>query len=126
MTKLFNQPQQKNIRKVLRKQPITCERILWGRVRDSQLGDFKFKKQFGIDKYIVDFCCFEAKLVVELDGATHSTDKEIQYDVKRQKFLEEQGFLVKRYNNSDVKENLILVLEDIVATCRERVNILHL
>lgn len=121
MKKLFNIPEQKQIRKILRKQPITCERILWGRLRDKQLGKFKFKRQFGIGKYIVDFCCFETRLIIEIDGSTHSTKEEIQYDEIRQKFLEEQGFLVKRYINLDIKENLISVLEDIVATCRTRV-----
>jgi very-short-patch-repair endonuclease len=69
---------------------------------------------------VVDNYCAEAKLAVEIDGATHGTAEEIRKDKARQEFLEEQGLLVKRYLNVDVKENLDLVLEDILKTCRER------
>jgi len=120
MEKLYNLSQKKNIRKILRKQPITCERILWGRLRDRQLGDFKFKRQYSIGKYVVDFFCSEIGLVVEIDGATHSTDEEIKYDEIRQKFLESEGIVVKRYNNSDIKDNLLEVLNDILIECKKR------
>jgi very-short-patch-repair endonuclease len=120
MQKLFNLPQQKNTRRMLRQQPIACERMLWRKIRNRQLGNFKFKRQYSIGSYIVDFYCAETKLVIELDGATHGSDKEIEYDQIRQNFLEKQGLLVKRYLNTDVKENLDLVLESIAATCHKR------
>jgi len=118
MQKLFNLPQHKNIRRVLRQQPITCERILWGKIRNKRLGGFKFKRQFSIGRFIVDFYCAEAKLAIEIDGATHGNDKEARYDEMRQKFLQEQGLFVKRYTNTEVKENLESVLESILAGCR--------
>jgi very-short-patch-repair endonuclease len=115
MQKLFNLSRHKNIRRILRQQPIACEHILWGKIRNRQLGDLKFKRQFSIGRYIVDFYCAEAKLVIELDGATHGSDKEVRYDNLRQKFLESQGVIVKRYTNTDIKENLEGVLENILA-----------
>ena len=85
------------------------------------MGGLKFRRQFSIGKFIVDFYCAEEKLVIEIDGATHGTNKEIQTDEIRQKFLESQGLLVKRYTNTDIKENLQLVLENILEVCRGRV-----
>ena len=76
MTLLFNLKTQKQIRKNLRKQEVESEKILWWKLRNRQLGDYKFRRQFGINKYIVDFYCPKLKLAIEIDGATHSTKKE--------------------------------------------------
>jgi len=97
MTELFNLKSQKNLRKNLRRQVITAEIILWSKLRNKRLG-YKFKRQFGIGKYIVDFYCPRKKLVVEIDGATHSTEKEIFNDNIRQKYLESLELKVIRYN----------------------------
>ena len=118
MTLLFNLKTQKQIRKNLRKQEVESEKFLWWKLRNRQLGNYKFRRQFGIDKYIVDFYCSKLKLVIEIDGATHSTKKEIKYDNLRQEFLENLGLVVKRYTNNEVKNNLQEVLEDIHKTCK--------
>jgi very-short-patch-repair endonuclease len=120
MQRIFNQSPQKVIRRKLRQQPITCERILWSKIRNRQLGGFKFRRQCSIDKYIVDFYCAEVKLVVEIDGATHGTEQEVKYDKKRQGFLEKQDLLVLRYLNVDIKDNLDLVLENILEICKQK------
>jgi very-short-patch-repair endonuclease len=116
MTKVFNQPKQKLLRQNLRKMPIGCERKLWNRLRNKQLG-YKFFRQYGIGRYIVDFYCPKLKLAVEIDGATHSADEEIKKDVIRQKFIESLGVTFKRYNNSDIKDNFSEVVYDIQKTC---------
>ncbi len=113
MTVLFNLKTQKQIRKNLRKQEVESEKNLWWKLRDRQLGNYKFRRQFGIDKYIVDFYCPKLKLVIEIDGATHSTKKEIEYDNLRQGFLENLGLVIKRYTNNEVKNNLQDVLRDV-------------
>lgn len=120
MEKIFNLPYNKNIRRVLRQQPVTCEKILWRKLRNRQLAGTKFKRQFSIGRYIVDFYCADLKLIVEIDGATHESEREIKGDIERQKFLEEQGLRVKRYTNTDVKENLDAVLENILEVINER------
>ena len=85
-------------------------------MRNNQLG-YKFRRQFGIGKYIVDFYCPKLRLVIEIDGATHSTDREVESDKVRQKYLEDLGLLVKRYTNSALRENIDYILEDIHGSC---------
>jgi Protein of unknown function (DUF559) len=63
--------------------------------------------------YIVDFACLEARLIVEVDGATHSSDREIAYDRKRDAVLRADGFAVLRATNDDVFNNLEGVLETV-------------
>lgn len=121
MKKILNQPPQKAIRRKLRQQPIISERKLWSKLRNRALGGYKFKRQFSIGKYVVDFYSAEAKLVIEIDGATHSTDQEVEYDKERQEYIENQGMKVKRYFNGDIKEHMDAVLESILEACKKRV-----
>ena len=112
MTLIFNLKSQKQVRRILREQETKAEKILWTKLRNKQFG-YRFRRQFGVGKYIVDFYCSKLKLVIEIDGATHATKKEIEYDSHRQKFLENLGLIVKRYTNIDVEKNLRAVLDDI-------------
>ena len=119
-TKLFNTKASKEIRRELRQSPISCEAIMWLKLRNSKIG-YKFRRQYGVGKYIVDFFCPELKLVIEIDGATHCTEDEIMYDTQRQKFLEEKGLIVKRYLNIDIKNNLSEVMHDLQSACERLV-----
>ena len=56
-----------NIIKILRKNPTPWESKLWYHLRNRNLNGVKFRRQFKIDKYVVDFCCLEKKLIIELD-----------------------------------------------------------
>jgi very-short-patch-repair endonuclease len=98
----------------LRRDQTDAERVLWFRLRDRRLGGWKFRRQFPIDRFIVDFCCVEARLIVELDGGQHAV--QVEADAQRTKVLEAMGYLVLRYWNNDVMGNLDGVLEDIWAT----------
>ena len=71
-----------------------------------------------MDRYVVDFVTLEGRLIVEVDGATHSTSAELKYDSKRTQTLEAGGFLVLRVTNIDVYENISGVLEAIDRTLR--------
>ena len=62
----------------------------------------RFRRQYVIGHYIVDFYCHEARLVVELDGSQHYTPEEMEYDRKRTAYLEQQGLKVIRFSNLDV------------------------
>ena len=73
---------------------------------------YKFKRQFVIDPYIVDFVCFERRLIVEADGSQHA---ESEYDRRRDSFLRSQGFSVLRFWNNDIQENSSGVFEAIYA-----------
>ena len=97
---------------MLRKQPIQAERRLWDKIRNRQLG-YKFKRQYGVRNYIVDFYCPEVRLVIEVDGATHSSKKEIEYDIARQQYLETLGMKVIRYTNTEIRVSMPYVLGNI-------------
>ncbi len=116
MTDIFNHKHQKQIRRILRKQEVGAERLLWSKLRNVQQG-YKFRRQFGIGKYIADFYCPELRLVIEIDGDTHSTEEEIINDKNREKFLNSLGITVKRYTNHEVYKSTEAVLVDINNTC---------
>ena len=69
MQQIYNLKNQKSIRRILRQQPIRAEKILWQKIRMKQLG-YRFRRQFGIGKFIVDFYCPKLKFAIELDGGT--------------------------------------------------------
>ena len=89
---------------------------LWQALRDRRLIRYKFRRQHPIDRYIVDFISVDAKLVIEIDGATHSTDAELAYDKERTRTLELFGLQVVRVSNIDIYDNLEGVLEMICNT----------
>ena len=92
-----------------------AETILWSRLCRGQVGGWKFRRQHPIGPYIADFACLDGGLIVEVDGATHSTPRELAHDRKRTAFLNAKGFDVFRAWNLDIYENLEGVLDGIVA-----------
>ena len=100
--------------KELRKNMTDAENILWYYLRNRQLHNLKFRRQEAIGEYIVDFVCYENKLIIELDGSGHLAEKQISHDVKRDKFLTDNGFRVLRIFNNDVFNNIEGVIEYIL------------
>ncbi len=98
--------------KQLRHNSTDAERLLWSRLRTHRLNGYKFKRQAPLGPYIVDFACFEEKLVVELDGGQHA--EAAGKDRQRDRWLEEQGFRVLRFWNNEVFGNLEGVLTRIL------------
>ena len=96
----------------LRKASTDAERKLWGVLRSRSLGDWKFRRQVPINHYIVDFLCFDARLIVEVDGGHHQ--EQVTYDEERTKWLESQGFSVLRFWNNEVLTETQSVLESIL------------
>lgn len=94
--------------KRLRSNSTDAERLLWSRLRANRLAGFKFRRQVPIGPYIVDFACFEAKLIVELDGGQPA--EAVEQDARRDGWLGEQGFSVLRFWNNEVLGNLDGVL----------------
>ena len=95
----------------LRKNKTDVEQLVWKHLRNRQLYNYKFRRQFPIEPYIADFACLELKLIIELDGGQHAN--RINYDEQRSLFLEKRGFKVIRFWNNDVIENTEGVLEAI-------------
>jgi len=92
----------------LRKSSPDAEHRFWFHVRDRRLGGYKFRRQLPIGPYVVDFVCISARLIVELDGGQHAEQR--RYDEGRDRYLREQGFIVLRFWNNDVLENMDGVL----------------
>lgn len=88
-----------------------AELKLWRGLRMRQMHGCKFRRQFALGAYIVDFICLEARLVIEVDGGQHAD--EIYGDAQRDAWLQSQNFRVKRYWNNQVLNELDAVLEDI-------------
>ena len=98
----------------LRQTMTDAETILWSKLQRNQLHGHRFQRQHPIGPYFADFACRRAKLVIELDGATHSTLEERAYDAQRDAFIRSKGWNVVRFWNADVYENLNGVLESIL------------
>ncbi len=101
--------------KVLRKRPTDAEKLLWKQLRLKQIEGFKFRRQQPIDNYIVDFVCFEKRIVIEVDGGQHATQSED--DIARDTYLRRQEFKVLRFWNNEVLQNINGVLEVIRESC---------
>ena len=95
-----------DIAKQLRKNITEAEKKLWQQLRAKQLHGCKFKRQQPIGNYVVDFVCFEKKLVVELDGGQHADPVHEIKDETRTSWLQSQGFEVLRFGNHDVLQNM--------------------
>ena len=92
----------------MRKDPTAAEAKLWQRLRKSQIRGVKFRRQFAIERFIVDFCAPGIRLIIEVDGPTHEyTQAE---DAIRQAYLESVGFTVIRFTNLDVLNTLDAVV----------------
>lgn len=100
------QPWRTNRARVLRANETSAESILWNELRNRRLGGLKFVRQAPIGDYFVDFLCRERKVVVEIDGGTHSTDAELAADAVRTEDLRRSGARIFRVSNADIYEHL--------------------
>ncbi len=92
----------------------THEQKLWYLLRDRRCRGEKFRRQLPIGPYIVDFCCVEKKLIVELDGGGHAGPEATAMDCLRDQFFQSNGFQVLRFWNNEVDNNLSGVYQRIV------------
>jgi len=99
----------------LRKEMTLPERKLWRYLRAKQINNLKFRRQQPIGKYIVDFVCFEKKLVIEIDGGQHFDNKE--KDFRRTQWLNERCYKVVRFWNNEVLNHCSAVVDEIVNHC---------
>ena len=100
------------VAKKLRSAQTHAERKLWFRLRDRRLAGLKFRRQVPINRYVVDFCCEASRLIVEVDGGQHGSQDEADRTVS----LEAMGYLVVRFWNNDVLQNIDGVIESILMT----------
>ncbi len=102
----------------LRQRQTLTEMKLWRRLRDRRLGGFKFRRQYPMGRFIVDFYCAACKVVVEVDGDSHA--EQLQYDAARTESLQAHGCRVIRFTNREVGNQLAAVLEAILEECQKR------
>jgi very-short-patch-repair endonuclease len=100
----------------MRREPTDAEARMWKLLRDHRLANFKFRRQVSFQSFILDFVCFERRLVVEIDGSQHASSER---DAARDTALMAEGFRVARYWNNDVLQRPAAVLEDILTKLSE-------
>jgi very-short-patch-repair endonuclease len=102
--------------KELRRKMTPAEKKLWQRLRAGRLEDFHFRRQQVVHRFIVDFYCHQANLVVEVDGGVHL--EQTEYDRERDSYLKARGLCVLRFTNQQVNQNLEGVLTEILGACQ--------
>ena len=96
----------------MRHEPTDAEARMWKLLRDRRLAKFKFRRQIPFQTFILDFVCFDHRLIIEIDGSQHASSTR---DAARDTALASEGFRVARYWNNDVLQRPSSVLEDILA-----------
>ena len=107
------------VARVNRRKNTPAERCLWITLRSGNLDGWKFRRQMVIDQFIVDFCCPEQKLIVELDGGIHDSREAQISDTLRTEYLNSCGYKVVRFRNEEVLYNLPEVLIVLRKTLQE-------
>jgi very-short-patch-repair endonuclease len=110
-----HRPTTKRIRsfaKKMRRESTDAEAAMWRLLRDRRLALFKFRRQVPFQNFILDFICFERRLIIEIDGSQHASPER---DTARDAVLIAEGFRIARYWNNDVLQQPSAVLEDIFA-----------
>ena len=103
----------KQRRKNLRNHSTKSEIILWQKIKNKQLG-VKFRRQYNIGYFIVDFYCHELKLIIEIDGSIHYEEEVSEHDKIRQRILENKGYIVIRYSNHKILDDIDSVVSNIM------------
>ncbi|OGE82781.1 MAG: hypothetical protein A3B10_03935 [Candidatus Doudnabacteria bacterium RIFCSPLOWO2_01_FULL_44_21] len=114
MPYLYNSQRLKLRRKSFRNNMPQSEQVLWYYLKGKNLKDYKFRRQYSVGKYILDFFCPKLRLAIELDGDSHFIDDRAKvYDKNRQKFLSSQNITVIRFTNTEISESIDGVIDKI-------------
>jgi very-short-patch-repair endonuclease len=113
MTEVFNRSQEGDNRRHLRSNMPSSEVILWAKLKGRQLAGCKFRRQYSVGSFVIDFYSPEVKLGIELDGDSHFQEGARAYDEKRTEFISSFGIRVLRFLNADIDASLDGVLEAI-------------
>jgi very-short-patch-repair endonuclease len=119
MTRIYNLKSEKEKRRALRRNMTKAEVLLWIQLKNRQLLGQRVLRQYSVGPYMLDFYIPKLKLAIEVDGATHSTDKEQEYDRDRQKEIEGLGIQFMRFTNPEVYGEMSNVLEGIKDKVKE-------
>ncbi len=117
MKYLMNTPEFIPRRRDLRHNQTDAEKKLWQALRSRQFEGLKFRRQYSVGPYILDFYCPEKKLCIELDGGQHATN--IDHDKQRSQYLTGLGMTVVRFWNNDVLKNIEGVTQTLTKLCQK-------
>ncbi|AZO10421.1 MULTISPECIES: endonuclease domain-containing protein [unclassified Mesorhizobium] len=109
-------PAKRNFARTMRREPTEAEDRLWQELRGRRLDKIKFRRQVPVGRFVADFVCAEARLIVEIDGSQHA---ESRHDKERDAELKARGFRVLRFWNDDVLKDLEAVCDTIIAYVRD-------
>jgi very-short-patch-repair endonuclease len=101
----------------LRRPMTPQEAKLWQCLRRKQLYGIKFRRQHPMGRFILDFFCYQHRLVIEIDGGFHAEPEQQRYDEARTEWLEGLGQRVIRFTNRDIDTNIEVVLQEIARSC---------
>jgi very-short-patch-repair endonuclease len=113
MTRIYNRIKERELRKRLRSKLTETELILWTRLKDKKLHNVKFRRQYSIGPFVVDFYVTELKLAIELDGESHFVEGGPERDVERKQWIRQYGINFLRFTNDDIRKNLDVVINKI-------------
>jgi very-short-patch-repair endonuclease len=102
MTRIYNKIEVKMKRQTLRNNMPLAEKLMWVRLKGKQVSNARFRRQYSVGSYILDFYCPALKLAVEIDGDSHSGDEAFIYDTQRQASIESMGIRFLRFTNAEV------------------------
>ena len=109
---IYNKESTKIKRRILKRDMTSEEKMLWKVIRRDSL-EVRFRRQFGIGEYIVDFYCSKLKLVIELDGEPHCSKDGLEYDKIREEYMKTLGIKTVRFKNKEIRDNLIGIIKKI-------------
>ena len=116
----FNTKDQTLLRRELRNEGTAAEAVLWLLLKGKQLDGMRWRRQFGVGPYILDFYCPQLRLCIELDGAPHDTLHGSQYDCRREEWLQHtHGIRTLRFENKAVFVHQDAVIERIREVTKE-------
>ncbi len=97
--------------RTFRSNPTKAEKIMWQILKDNNILGYKFRRQHIIVGYILDFYCQKLKLGIEVDGAIHNLQENMNADITRQNILKQYGIEIIRITNQEIESNPVLVLQ---------------
>ncbi len=113
MPKHFNRHTEKSKRRQLRRDQTLAEELVWRFLRNRRTKNFKFRRQYSVDKFVIDFYSPELKIAVEIDGDIHDLPTQKEHDITRQKYLESFGIKFIRIRNEELFANTDKAFEKI-------------
>jgi len=118
MTKIYNRKSDREKRKILRKYMTEAEQILWERIRRRRIDGHKFRRQYSIKGFVLDFYSPEVRLGIEVDGGYHFRRFQGDYDKARQRLIESLKIGFIRFTN----ENILTDIDKAISKIKDKIN----